>query len=125
MMTESLYERLGSESGVRNLVEDIVDAHMQNPVIKARFLPYKSDPDHLAELKQHLCDFLAAGSGGPDHYEGRSMPEAHRGMNISEAEYMAAIDDIMDVLEDHDIDEQSQKDVLSIVYSLKAEIMKK
>lgn len=122
MTTEPLYERLGNESGIRALVEDIVEAHMENPAIKARFLPYKSDPEHLEEIKQHLCDFLAAGSGGPDQYEGRSMPDAHRGMNISDGEYMAAIDDIMGVLDDHAIDEQTQKDVLAIAYSLKSEI---
>jgi hemoglobin len=98
---------------------------MENPLIQQRFLPYREDPEHLATLKEHLRKFLAMGSGGPEEYEGRSMPEAHRGMNISEAEYMAAVDDIMEVLRDHDIDEQSRKDVLMISYSLRSEIMGK
>ncbi len=120
---KSLYERLGRADGISRLVDDIVAAHMQNETIKARFLPYKSEPKRLDEIKQHLCDFLAAGSGGPDNYAGRSMPETHRGMNINEAEYMAAVDDILEVLDRHSIDEQTRKDVLAIAYSLKSEIM--
>jgi hemoglobin len=51
------------------------------------------------------------------------MVQAHRGMNIDATEYMAAIDDIMLVLDRHQVDEQSKKDVLAIAYSLKGEIM--
>ena len=51
------------------------------------------------------------------------MPNAHRGMNVSEAEYMAAVDDIMNALRGRDIDKQTQKDVLAIAWSLKGEIL--
>ncbi len=123
MEAQSLYLRLGSTPGIRALVDDIVAAHMENPTIRARFRPYLDTPEKLAVTKQHLCTFLEAGSGGPAGYGGRSMPDAHRGMNISEAEYMAAIDDILGVLGKHGIDPATQKDVLAIAYSLKGEIM--
>jgi len=122
-MINSLYERLGGSGGISRLVDDIVEAHMVNPTIRARFLPYRDTPQRMKELKTHLCNFLGAGSGGPERYTGRSMPDSHRGMNINEAEYMAAVDDILAVLERHRIDEQTRKDVLAIAYSLKGEIM--
>ena len=78
----------------------------------------------MAELKTHLCHFLAMGSGGQEQYKGRSMPDAHRGMNINEAEYMAAIDDILSVMTKHELDEQTRSDVLAIAYSLKGEILR-
>lgn len=120
----SLYQRLGGKPGITKLVDDIVDAHMVNPVIKPRFIPYKEDPENLKTIKQHLVDFFSAGSGGDVEYNGRDMETTHRGMNISEAEYMAATDDIMNTLKKHDIDEASQKDVLAIAYSLKDQIMR-
>lgn len=123
MSSTSLYHRLGGTQGISTLVDTIVDKHMRNPEIKARFLPYQSEPDRLAEVKQHLCRFIEAGSGGPGEYTGRSMPEAHRGMNINASEYMAAIDDIMAALENHAIDEETRKDMLAIAYSLKDEIV--
>jgi hemoglobin len=122
-MSNSLYERLGGASGIAALVDDIVEAHMNNPLIKARFLPYREDPDTLAKVKRHTCNFFGAGSGGPEQYSGRSMRDTHRGMNISEQEYMAVVDDILDTLDKHKIDDQTRKDVLAIVYSLKDEIL--
>ena len=123
MKSNSLFERLGGSPGINALVEDIVAKHMENPVIRARFRPYLETPDKLAVTKKHLCAFLEAGSGGTATYTGRSMLDAHRGMNINEAEYMAATDDILAVLRKHQIDEQTQKDVLAIAYSLKGDIL--
>jgi len=124
MKTPLLFERLGGTPGINALVEDIVALHMENPAIHARFRPYLDTPDKLAITKKHLCAFLEAGSGGTAQYAGRSMPDAHRGMNISEAEYMAALDDILAALRKNNIDEQSQKDVLAIAYSLKGDIIR-
>lgn len=119
----NLYERLGGADGIATLVDDIIEAHMHNPTISARFLPYRERPEELNQAKAHLCCFFGMGSGGPEEYTGRGMTGAHRGMNIDAAEYMAAVDDIMMVLDRHQIDEQSKKDVLAIAYSLKGEIM--
>lgn len=119
----TLYERLGQSEGIAALVDDIVDAHLRNPAIKARYEPLAADPQKFEEAKKHLRNFLGTGSGGPEDYAGRSMPDTHRGMNISAAEYMAACDDIMNTLEAHEVDEQARKDVLFIAWSLKDEIM--
>jgi len=119
----SLFQRLGGTSGIQALVDDVIALHMENPSIKARFRPYLEMPDKLAQAKKHLCAFLEAGSGGKAQYTGRSMPDAHRGMNIGEAEYMAALDDILAALRARRTDEQTQKDVLAIAYSLKGEIL--
>jgi hemoglobin len=124
MSTPVLFERLGGTPGIHALVDDIVALHMDNPAIRARFRPYLDTPDKLAITKKHLCAFLEAGSGGTAAYAGRSMPDTHRGMNISEAEYMAAVDDILAALRKHAIDEQTQKDVLAIAWSLKGDIIR-
>ncbi len=85
----TLYERLGGAAGIRALVDGIVGAHLENPVIEARFRPYLDQPARVAEIKRHTCAFLSEGSGGPDTYRGRSMAEAHRGMGITDAGYAA------------------------------------
>lgn len=123
MDQRSLYERLGGTTGIQRLVDDVVAAHLENPVICARFRPILEAPEKMAAAKQHLCAFLEAGTGGTAQYLGRNMQDAHRGMNINAAEYMAAIDDILKVLRKHDIDEQTQKDMLAIAYSLKGDIL--
>ena len=121
----TLFERLGGSEGIARIVDDVVDAHMENPAIKVRFLPYKDQPERLAVIKKHTVQFFSAGSGGPAEYHGKDMPEAHTGMNISRAEYMHVVDDIMVVLEKHSIDEETKKDVLVILWSLKEMIVEK
>ena len=123
MSEKSLFERLGGSAGITALVDDVVARHLENPIIRARFLPYLEHPDKVAAVKLHTCHFFEAGSGGPTPYSGRSMREAHRGMNLNAAEYMAAVDDILAALRASGADDQTQNDVLAIAYSLKGEIM--
>ena len=124
MQSTTLFQRLGGRPGIQSIVDDIVLLHLDNPAIQARFRPYLETPDKVELVKKHTCDFFEAGSGGPTPYKGRSMRDAHRGMNISEAEYMAAVDDILAALKKHAIDDQTQNDVLAIAYSLKGEILR-
>jgi hemoglobin len=89
------------------------------------FFPIQDQPERFARIRQHTIDFFSAGSGGPVEYKGRDMVTTHQGMNISAAEYMHVMDDIMGVLDKHQIDEESQKDVLAILWSLKGMVMSK
>lgn len=122
-MSKTLFERLGGTGGITKIVDDAVENHMNNPAVSARFLPYREEPEKLAKIKQHSVDFFSAGSGGPATYGGREMPEAHKGMNISPGEYMHVVDDIFAALDKHAIDEDTKKDVLSILWSLKGMIV--
>ncbi|RXJ51196.1 group I truncated hemoglobin [Gelidibacter gilvus] len=122
-MNTTLFERLGGEAGISSIVDDTVDAHMENPAISARFLPYKDQPERLATIKKHTIDFFMMGSGGPANYSGRDMITAHTGMNINPTEYMHAIDDILLALDKNNITEDAKKDVLAILWSLKGMII--
>ena len=119
-MTRSLYDHLGGAEGIARIVDDVIAAHLTNPLIQTRF----QNINDLEHAKQMAREFFSAGSGGPEKYTGRDMRAAHQGMNISEQEYLAVMDDIMSVLDRHDIDESAKKDVLAILYSLKGEIIR-
>lgn len=124
-METTLFEKLGGKSGISMLVDDTVDAHMKNPAINTRFLPYLDEPERLAKIKKHTIDFFMAGSGGPASYSGRDMKTTHMGMNISPKEYMHTIDDIFLALDKQSINEDTKKDVLAILWSLKDMIIAK
>jgi hemoglobin len=121
----TLFERLGGTPGITAIVDDVIEAHMNNPAINARFMPYKDQPERFALIRQHTIEFFSAGSGGPVEYKGRDMLSTHQGMNISPEEYMHVMDDIMGVLDKHNIDDESKKDVLAILWSLKGSIISK
>ena len=79
------------------------------------------DLDHATKM---AAEFFAAGSGGPDPYSGRDMLTTHKGMNVSEQEFIAVVDDIMWALDKHSMTDETKKDVLAILYSLKDEIIR-
>ncbi len=124
-MTKTLYERLGGKEGIISIVDDTVYAHMNNPAINARFLPFADKPEQLAVIKKNTVDFFSAGSGGPANYSGKDMVMAHTGMNISPSEYLHVMDDIFIALDKNSISEDSKKDVLAILWSLKDMIISK
>lgn len=124
-MSNSLFERLGGRQGISNIVDDTVENHMNNTAVNARFLPLLDRPEHLAVIKKHTIDFFVTGSGGPNVYQGKDMVAAHTGMNISPAEYMHVVDDIFMALDKNVIDDDTKKDVLSILWSLKGMIISK
>lgn len=114
----SLYERLGGDVKIARIAADIFDTHVTNPQIASRYKD--SDGDRVIKM---VTAFLCAGTGGPQEYTGKSMPEVHRCMNINEAEYLAVIDDIMFALDKNEVSEQEKQELLMIAYSIKGEII--
>jgi hemoglobin len=121
-MSTTLYERLGGARRIAAIVNDFVDLHLANPVIKSRFS--RLDAGQLELAKLHATEFFCAGSGGPETYTGKDMLTAHRGMNISEQEYIAAIDDVLAAMEKHGAGQQERNDVVAILYSQKGQIIR-
>jgi hemoglobin len=83
----------------------------------------REQPEKLAVIKQHSIDFFSAGSGGNVNYTGRDMVTAHKGMNISPAEYVHVIDDILMAMDKHALDQDTKNEVLGILWSLKGMII--
>lgn len=119
-MTTPLYQRLGGATGIARLVDDVMAAHLTNPVVKTRFASIKD----LDRARKMAREFFCAGAGGPETYTGKDMFTAHKGMNISEQEYLAVMDDILGAMEKHGMSEDTKKDVIAILYSLKGQIIR-
>ncbi len=117
-MTKSLFERLGAEENIIKISNDLVDLHMVNPLFKARF----KDSDAVA-VKKSVADFFITGAGGPEVYKGKDMISAHKSMNISDNEFMAAVDDVMQALDQNGIGDQEKSDVLYIFYCLRPQVV--
>jgi len=116
----SLYNRLGGAEGIARIVDDTMTAHLKNPIIKTRF----ENIGDVERAKRMAREFFSAGAGGPEPYTGKDMIAAHKGMNISEQEYMAAMDDILEALTKNKVSEGAVKDVIAILYSLKGQIIR-
>ncbi len=118
----SLFERIGGRAGLEKIVPDVLRLHLENPVCGERFRAAKKSPDELIRL---AIEFFATGLSGLATYDGLSMPEAHAGMGITEAEYVAVLDDILAALQQHNIGQQEQAELLYVAYGMKSEIIAK
>jgi hemoglobin len=116
----SLFERIGGRAGLEKIVPDVVQLHLENPVCGERFRAAKKSP---ADLTRLAIEFFATGLSGIATYDGLSMPDAHAGMGITDAEYIAVLDDILAALQRHDIGQQEQAELLYIAYGMKSEII--
>jgi len=119
----SLYDRLGGAEGISSIVDDIIAKHLENPVVSPQFVYLTEDPAKMDALKRHTREFLGAGTGGNETYTGVDVPTAHKGMNVTNAEFLAAVDDILLVLNEHGVSDQTKKDMLYILYSFKDQVI--
>ena len=115
----SLYERIGGETKARAIVSDIWDNHSKNPIVKDRFA--KSNPDYV---KQRVFEIFAAATGATDvSYGGLDMKSAHTGMNISEMEFNAVVDDVLAACASNGVAQQEMNEVLAILWSVRKDIV--
>ena len=119
MAEASLYERLGGEENIRRIATTLFDTHAENPTIAARYV--NSDRDSVIQL---VFEFLCSATGGPQEYTGRDMLTIHKGMNISEQEFMAVLDDILVALQAHGVGQREQEELLLANYNLRGDIVR-
>ena len=117
--TATLYDRLGQHKGITNITRTLIDNHMANPLVSIRYAG--SD---MTRVEQRVVEFFCAGAGGPESYTGKDMVATHKGMNISEQEFVAVVDDAMAALATNGIDAATRSDVLAILWSLKGEVVR-
>jgi len=117
--TATLYERIGGAETLRRIASDLIDAHLVNPIIATRFQAIEPEI-----AKQHAFEFFCMGSGGTESYTGRDIREVHTGMNISEQEFLEAVDDLVGVMSKNGVGEREQQEVLFIFFSLKGQVIR-
>lgn len=116
-----LFERLGGRAGIEKVVADVMANHLANPVISTRFAHATQT---LQQMTDHAVEFFCTGLSGVPTYTGRALPDAHAGMNISEQEFLEAIDDILAALGKHGVGELEQAEVLKILYGMKGQVVR-
>lgn len=137
----TLFDRLGGQTGISNIVADFVPRALQDPrvnwqrrdVKRARgffhrdrdTVAWEDTPEHIAVLKDHLVQFLSLATGGPAHYDGKTMKSTHDGMNINNPEFDAAIGDLKASLDKLQIPNKEQKELLAIIESTRPQVVTK
>ena len=116
--TVSLYDRLGGMPAITAVVDDFVGNVAADQRINGRFANA-----NVPRLKALLVEQICAGTGGPCKYTGRDMPAAHRGMNISDAEFGALVEDLVRSLDRFNVPSREKNDLLAALGPMKPAIV--
>lgn len=115
-----LFERLGGREGLHALMENIVANHFANPTVCTRYENAKATRE---ELTEGAFEFFCTGLSGVPTYTGLSLVDAHRGMNISDQEFVSVIDDILKAMNSRGVEQLEQAEALKILWDMKPEIV--
>lgn len=118
--TATLYDRLGRRDGITRITRELIKNHLANPLVNSRYGQIKD----IDRVERNVIDFFCAGSGGPEAYNGKDMLSTHRGMNVSEQEFVTVIDDAMAALQTCGVEVPVRNEVLAVLWSMKGEVIR-
>jgi hemoglobin len=121
--TPSLYKRLGGYDALAAVTDDFIGRLAADKQLGRFFVGHSEDS--LKKIRQLVVDQLCAATGGPCVYIGRDMKTAHKGMGISEADWNAAVADLVATLAKFNVPDREKNEVLGAVSALKKDIVEK
>ena len=125
MMDPTLYTRLGGIEAISAVTDKFLTNVASDNMINGRFAGTVANPAQLQLLRNNLIDQICAGAGGPCQYKGKTMVEAHTGMNITVAEFNALVGDLVAALDFYNVPEKEKNDLLAILGPLQPDIVGK
>jgi len=137
----ALYDRLGAEAGISNIVVDFLPRALNDPrvnwerkgITREKFnlfghhdknsVLWTASAPNKATLQKHLVQFIAITTGGPSKYDGKEIKATHAGMHITNPEFDAVIGDLKATLDRLQVPNKEQKELLAIIESTRPEIV--
>ncbi|HET6541328.1 MAG TPA: group 1 truncated hemoglobin [Chryseolinea sp.] len=124
-MDPTLYTRLGGIDAISAVTDKFLTNVASDNTINARFAGTVANPARLQLLRNNLIDQICAGSGGPCQYKGKTMLEAHTGLNITTAEFNALVGDLVAALDFYSVPEKEKNELLAVLGPMQADIVGK
>lgn len=123
---KSLYARLGGIVPISLVVDDFIVLLATDPTIGANkqvVAALQSGRVTVAGIRYLVTEQIAAASGGPFKYSGRTMLESHKGLMITDAEWNAAAALLGQVLDKYKVPAKERNELFAIVGSTKGDIV--
>lgn len=114
----TLYQRLGGAAGV----EAVVDASLKRIHDDLRINIFFENSD-LADLRRLLIEQICAATGGPCTYSGRSMEEAHSGMNLTDRDFDVFVEDLVAAMTEVKVSPDLQQEVLALFGPMRPQVV--
>lgn len=115
---DALYRELGGTPGIAH----VVDLFLARLNADARINTLFAHVDH-ADLRRLVIEQLCAATGGPCVYSGRSMEEAHSGLNLSNADFDAFVGDLSAALDDAHTGKPARRQLLALLEPMRPQVV--
>jgi hemoglobin len=77
----------------------------------------------MADLRRLLIEQICAATGGPCTYSGRSMEEAHSGLNLTNADFDAFVEDLVHAMNSTKVPPDLQKQLLDLLGPMRPQVV--
>ena len=115
---DKLYRALGGDAGITRVVDaTLKEIHGD---LRINFFFEKTD---MADLRRLLIEQICAATGGPCTYSGRSMEEAHSGLNLTDADFDAFVDDLVRAMNSQKVPAELQKELLGLLGPMRPQVV--
>ena len=115
---DDLYRALGGEVGIGRIVEGM----LINIADDERIVEHFVDAD-IDRLYEKLVEQLCAESGGPCEYTGDSMADSHAGMDITEGDFNALVENLVAAMDAENIPVTAQNRLLQRLAPMRGDII--
>ncbi len=115
---KTLYEQLGGEAGINNIVENLVQEIGQDQQVFHYFAEAR-----VSRFKENLIEHFCAISDGPCSYTGDNMVDIHTGMNINEKDFNHLVDLLINAMDTEGIPHRIQNQLIARLAPLRKEII--
>ena len=115
---DALYRELGGTDAITKVV-DLFLAKVDNDL---RINLFFEKTDHK-DLRNLVIEQFCAATGGPCVYSGRSMEEAHSGLNLTDADFAAFVEDLIAAMDDLKVPKPSQDKLLALLGPMKPQVV--
>ena len=115
---DELYQQLGAQAGVEQIVDGLLIEIERDPQIVQHF----RDTD-IARFRMLLIEQLCELSGGPCQYSGASMAESHTGFQITQADFDNLVVHLMKVMTAQQIPLAAQNRLLAMLAPMYGDVV--
>ena len=115
---DALYRALGEREGIAKVVDSTLLWVLNDTRINELFTA--TDPAQLVPL---LVDQICEATGGPCTYTGRAMEDVHTGLNITEAQFGAFVEDLIAAMNEHRVPQHAQDQLLGALGGMKGQVV--
>jgi len=114
---QTLYERIGGEIAIHNMVQEFYDRVLADPELQPFFKNTSMD-----KLRKMQLEFFSAALDGPITYTGKPLGDVHHGRGITIHHFALFVGHLLDTLKGRGIDERDVQAIIARINTYADEI---